>query len=181
VDFRFQAERELSQRFKQPPSHLDRAQFLQLQGRVYEHSPWIAEKLWDTGLKPEHDEIEALHRDLAAIVDAAPREKQLALLNAHPDLAGRLAVRGELTAESTSEQAGAGLDKCSPEEFRRFTELNDTYKRKFGFPFILAVKGKGRAEILENFEHRIHNDPDTEFRTALGEVHKIALLRLCDL
>ncbi len=167
--------------FKQPPSSLSRTQFMQLQGRDYEHSPWIAEKLWDAGLKPAHDEIEALHRDLAAIVDAAPRDRQLALLNAHPDLAGRLAVRGELTAESTSEQAGAGLDKCSADEFRRFTELNDAYKTKFGFPFILAVKGKGRAEILRNFEQRIHNTPDVEFRTALGEVHKIALLRLRDL
>ena len=90
-------------------------------------------------------------------------------------------MRGELTAESTSEQAGAGLDKCSPEEFRRFTELNSAYKAKFGFPFILAVKGKGRAEILQNFEQRIHNAPDVEFRTALNEVHKIALLRLMDL
>jgi OHCU decarboxylase len=171
----------MGERFKQSPSRLDRAQFLQLQGRVYEHSPWIAEKLWDSGLKAEHDRIEDLHRDLAAIVDAAPREKQLALLNAHPDLAGRLAMRGELTAESSSEQAGAGLDKCSPEEFRRFTELNDAYKGKFGFPFILAVKGKSRAEILQNFEHRIHNTPELEFRTALNEVHKIALLRLRDL
>lgn len=171
----------MSQLFRQPPSRLDRAQFLGLQGRVYEHSPWIAEALWDAGLKPEHDQVETLHRDLAAIVDAAPRERQLALLNAHPDLAGRLAVRGGLTAESTSEQAGAGLDKCSADEFRRFTELNDAYKKRFGFPFILAVKGKERAEILQNFEHRIHNTPDIEFRTALNEVHKIALLRLHDL
>ncbi len=171
----------MGQSFRQPPSRLDRAQFLQIQGRVYEHSLWIAEALWAAGLKPEHDDIDVLHHDLAAIVDAAPRDKQLALLNAHPDLAGRLAVRGELTAESSSEQAGAGLDKCSPEEFRRFTELNDAYKSKFRFPFILAVKGKGRADILRNFEQRIHNAPETEFRTALNEVHKIALLRLRDL
>jgi OHCU decarboxylase len=171
----------MGQAFKQPPSRLDRAQFLQLQGRVYEHSPWIAEALWDRGLTPAHNDINVLHRDLAAIVDAAPHERQLALLNAHPDLAGRLAMRGELTAESSSEQAGAGLDKCSADEFRRFTDLNDAYKKKFSFPFILAVKGKGRAEILQNFEQRIHNSPDAEFRTALGEVHKIALLRLRDL
>ena len=167
--------------FRQRPSTLDRTAFLQCQGRVYEHSPWIAETLWDAGLRAAHDEINALHRDCAAIVDAAPRARQLALLNAHPDLAGKLAVRGELTAESTSEQAGAGLDKCSPEEFRRFTELNTAYKAKFGFPFILAVKGKDRAEILRNFEHRIHNLPEIEFRTALNEVHKIALLRLREL
>ena len=98
----------MSQSFKQPPSHLDRAQFLHVQGRVYEHSPWIAEALWSAGLKPEHDQIETLHRDLAAIVDAAPRERQLALLNAHPDLAGRLAICGELTAESTLGTGGGG-------------------------------------------------------------------------
>lgn len=167
--------------FRRRPSTLDRAAFLQCQGRVYEHSPWIAEALWDAGLKAGRDEIEALHRDLAAIVDAAPRDRQLALLNAHPDLAGKLAVRGELTAESSSEQAGAGLDKCSPEEFQRFTELNTAYKTKFGFPFILAVKGRTRSEILRNFEQRIHNAPEVEFRTALNEVHKIALLRLREL
>ena len=171
----------MGQRFKQPPSALDRSHFVTLHGRVYEHSPWIAEALWDAGLKPAHDEVEALHRALESIVEAAPPARQLALLNAHPDLAGRLAVRGELTADSTSEQAGAGLDKCSPEEFRRFTELNEAYKKRFGFPFILAVKGKQRAEILANFEQRIHHDPETEFRTALDQVHRIALLRLMDL
>ena len=90
-------------------------------------------------------------------------------------------MRGELTAESTSEQASAGLDKCTPAEFQRFTALNDSYKRKFPFPFIMAVKGKSRGEILEAFERRIYHDEDTEFRTALAEVHKIALIRLRDL
>ena len=171
----------MAQTFKRPPSGLDRTQFVALYGRVYEHSPWIAEAAWSMGLKARHDTVEGLHQELAAIVDAAPRERQSALLNAHPDLAGRLAVRGELTAESTSEQASAGLDKCSPEEFQRFTELNDAYRRKFPFPFIMAVKGKSRAEILEAFERRIHHDEGVEFRTALAEVHKIALLRLRDL
>jgi len=90
-------------------------------------------------------------------------------------------VRGELTAESTSEQASAGLDKCTPAEFQRFTELNDSYKRKFPFPFIMAVKGKSRSEILEAFERRMHHDEGMEFRTAIAEVHKIALIRLRDL
>ena len=171
----------MAQTFKRPPSGLDRAQFVTLYGRVYEHSPWIAEAVWSAGLTPRHDTVEGLHEALAAIVDAAPRAQQLALLNAHPDLAGRLAVRGELTAESTSEQTSAGLDKCSPDEFRRFTELNDAYQRKFPFPFIMAVKGKSRAEILEAFERRVHHAEDVEFRTALAEVHKIALLRLRDL
>ena len=171
----------MAQTFKRPPSGLDRAQFVALYGRVYEHSPWIAESAWSHGLKAQHDTVEGLHEGLAAIVDAAPRERQLALLNAHPDLAGRLAVRGELTAESTSEQASAGLDKCTPAEFQRFTELNEAYRRKFPFPFIMAVNGKSRAEILEAFERRMHHDEAAEFRTALAEVHKIALLRLCDM
>jgi len=171
----------MAQRFKQPPSSLDRDGFVALYGRAYEHSPWIAETLWSAGLRPEHDTVEGLHRDLAAIVDAAARDRQLALLCAHPDLAGRLAVRGELTAESTSEQASAGLDKCTPAEFQRFTALNGAYKRRFPFPFIMAVKGKSRSEILAAFEQRIRNTEAVEFRTALSEVHKIALLRLRDL
>lgn len=171
----------MAQPFKRPPSKLDRNGFIDLYGRVYEHSPWIAEAAWDAGLNVACDTVEGLHRTLAAIIDAAPRQKQLALLCAHPDLAGRLAVRGELTAESSSEQASAGLDKCTPAEFNRFTELNDAYKARFGFPFILAVTGKSRAEILEAFERRVHNHPATEFCTALNEVHKIALIRLRDL
>lgn len=171
----------MSQAFKQSPIGLDKAAFVALHGRVYEHSPWIAEAAWNAGLSKAQDSVEGLHTVLAAIVDAAARDKQLALLNAHPDLAGRLAMRGELTTESTSEQASAGLDKCTPDEFQRFTALNATYKSRFAFPFIMAVKGKTRAEILHAFERRIHNDPETEFRTALNEVHKIALLRLRDL
>jgi len=171
----------MTQAFKRLPSKLDRGAFVELYGRVYENSPWIAEAAWDAGLDGPCDAVEGLHRTLAAIVDAAPREKQLALLCAHPDLAGRLAVRGELTAESSSEQASAGLDKCTPAEFRRFIELNDSYRRKFPFPFIMAVKGKSRGEILDAFERRIHHAEDLEFRTALAEVHKIALLRLRDL
>ena len=171
----------MAQTFKRLPGSLDRATFVELYGRVYEHSPWIAEAVWSAGLKAEHDTVEGLHAALAKIVDAAPRERQLALLCAHPDLAGRLAMRGELTAESTTEQASAGLDKCAPDEFRRFTELNDAYRRKFPFPFIMAVKGKSRGEILAAFESRIHHGADVEFRTALAEVHKIAMLRLRDL
>ena len=171
----------MAQTFKRPPSGLDRTQFVTLYGRVYEHSPWIVEAAWSKGLQPAHDTVEGLHETLAAIVDAAPRARQLALLNAHPDLAGRLAVSGELTAESTTEQASAGLDKCSPDEFRRFTALNDAYKGKFPFPFIMAVKGKSRADILDAFERRVHHSEDVEFATALAEVHKIALLRLREL
>lgn len=161
------------------PSEMDRAAFLARFGPVFEHSSWIAEEAWDAELRP--DTAEGLHAAMVAVLRDAPREQQLALLNAHPDLAGKLAVRGELTADSTSEQAGAGLDRCTPAEFQRFTELNDAYKAKFGFPFILAVKGRSRAEILQAFEQRIHNTPDVEFETALAQVERIALLRLKDL
>ncbi|WP_431862045.1 2-oxo-4-hydroxy-4-carboxy-5-ureidoimidazoline decarboxylase [Azospirillum sp.] len=161
------------------PGDMDRDAFVARFGPVFEHSPWIAEEAWDARLRP--DTAEGLHAALVAVLRDAPRERQLALLNAHPDLAGKLAVRGALTADSTAEQASAGLDRCTPEEFARFTELNDAYKARFGFPFILAVKGRTRAEILEAFERRIHNTPEEEFATALGQVERIALLRLKDL
>ena len=112
------------------------------------------------------------------IVDAAGDERQLDLLRAHPELAGKLAIAGGLTAESSAEQAGAGLDSCTPAEFARFSDLNDRYGARFGHPFIIAVRGLDRAAILDAFESRVGNDRDTEFATALAEVHKIARLRL---
>jgi 2-oxo-4-hydroxy-4-carboxy-5-ureidoimidazoline decarboxylase len=163
---------------KQPPRALSRAAFLALYGPVYEHSPWIAEAVFDSGLTDDHRTAEGLQAAMAAVVENAPQERRLALLRAHPDLAGRLAIRGELTPQSAAEQAGAGLGDCSSEEFQLFTVLNEAYKAKFGFPFIMAVKGHSRAEILAAFDRRVGNDPALEFRTALDEVHKIALLRL---
>ena len=115
------------------------------------------------------------------IVETAAEEEQLKLIRAHPDLAGRAAVAGELTPESTSEQASAGIDRCTPEEFERFQRFNDLYKRKFGFPFVMAVKGSNRHEILAAFEERVRNDLGTEVRRALDEIHKIAQLRLSEL
>jgi OHCU decarboxylase len=117
--------------------------------------------------------VEALRR--------APRARQLDLIRAHPDLAGRAAIRGELTAASSAEQASAGLDQCTQQEFRRFQELNDSYQKKFRFPFILAVKDKSRAEILADFEQRLDNPPEAEFHEALNQVARIAQLRLADL
>ncbi len=169
------------QSFRRPPGQLNRDEFLAVYGGVYEHSPWIAEAVFDAGLTRQHDAVDGLHRALAAVVDAAPRERRLALLRAHPDLAGRLAMRGDLTAASTAEQASAGLDKCTPEEFARFGRLNEAYREKFGFPFVMAVRGRSRAEILAAFERRLANDAGTELATAIEEVHKIALLRLCEL
>ncbi len=163
------------------PSRLDRDAFIAVFGGVYEHSPWIAGVAWDGGLTAAHDDAGSLHAVLSAIVDAADKDAQLALLRAHPDLAGKLAVRGELTAESTGEQAGAGLDQCTPAEFEEFQSLNGRYKESFGFPFILAVKGRDRMEILDNFRSRIDNSADVEFAEALNQVHRIAELRLNDI
>ncbi|WAJ35996.1 2-oxo-4-hydroxy-4-carboxy-5-ureidoimidazoline decarboxylase [Pseudomonas sp. GOM7] len=160
------------------PSSLSRDAFVEAFADIYEHSPWVAEQAYDQGLDASLDEVETLHQRMAAILLDASREAQLALIKAHPDLAGKAAIRGELTASSTSEQAGAGIHECSAEEFTRFTELNDAYKARFGFPFIKAVKGSNRHQILAAFEQRIHNTPEQEFATALAEINQIALFRL---
>ena len=152
-------------------------------GGIYEHSPWVAASLWNQGLGPDDRHLSRFATRMRDIVDAAGHERQLALLRAHPELAGKLAIAGGLTAESSSEQAGAGLDSCTPAEFASYSDLNDRYGARFGHPFIIAVRGLDRAAILAAFESRIDNDRATEFATALAEVHKIALLRLellCD-
>ena len=160
------------------PSKMDSATFSQTFGGVYEHSPWIADRLALQGLSEAHDTALGLHEGMREIVNHADSQALLGLLRAHPDLAGRLAVRGELTPESTAEQAGSGLDQCTEEEFSEFSDLNDRYKKRFGFPFILAVRGRARPEILRLFRQRIENDRDTEFREALEQVHRIALMRI---
>ena len=160
------------------PSRLSREDFVKVFADIYEHSPWVAEKAFDLGLDESVDEIDGLHQRMADILLSASFSAQLALINAHPDLAGKAAIRGELTASSTAEQAGAGISECSAEEFARFTELNDAYKAKFGFPFIKAVKGSNRQQILAAFEERIHHSAEQEFQTALAEINKIALFRL---
>jgi OHCU decarboxylase len=119
-----------------------------------------------------------VHAALAAVFRTASPQERLGVLRAHPDLAGRLAISGELTEDSRKEQSGAGLDRLSPAEHARFTELNSSYVEKFGFPFIIAVKGLGKDDILSAFETRIGNVQDEEFATATAQVEKIALLRL---
>ncbi|HEV7306917.1 2-oxo-4-hydroxy-4-carboxy-5-ureidoimidazoline decarboxylase [Ensifer sp.] len=155
----------------------DRDDFVARFGGVFEHSPWVAERAFDraaaTGLTAG-----TVHSALCqAFRTALPREK-MQVLRAHPDLAGKLAVAGKLTADSTAEQASAGLDRLTPEEHQRFTALNDAYTQKFGFPFIIAVKGLTKGQILSAFERRIDNSPEEEFETACVQVEKIARLRL---
>ena len=163
------------------PSTLDRDAFVAAFADIYEHSPWVAEKAYDLGQLSELDEIEALHQRMSDILLSADHAAQLALINAHPDLAGKAAIQGELTESSTNEQAGAGIHQCNAEEFERFTELNDAYKEKFKFPFIMAVKGSNRHQILASFEKRIHNSVEAEFKEALAQINLIALFRLLQL
>ena len=137
---------------------------------------------WSTACLPaECDRAAGLHGALCSVFRAASHDERLGVLRAHPDLAGRLALAGGLTDDSTKEQASAGLDSLAPEELARFTKLNDAYQQKFGFPFIMAVKGRSKGKILAAFQKRIENDAETEFHTACGEVERIALLRLQDL
>lgn len=164
--------------FTNDPHAMSKSQFVSAYGGVYEHSAWIAEQAFDAGLVENATEVSALHGQLRDIIEGAGLDPQLVLLRAHPDLAGKLAKSGELTEESTSEQAGAGLDECTDAEFAEFTQLNDTYKSTFGFPYILAVKGRHRTEILDNFRSRVGNTAEQELREALDQVHQIARLRL---
>ena len=154
---------------------MDRAAFVSALGGIFEHSPWVADGA--SVLRP-FASIDALHTAMRKVVADAGEAQQLALLRAHPELAGRAAVHGELTADSTNEQAGAGLSQCSPEEFARLQDLNARYNAKFGFPFILAVKGYDRAGILAQFARRVDHDRATEFAESLGQIAKITRFRL---
>ncbi|MFF0950873.1 2-oxo-4-hydroxy-4-carboxy-5-ureidoimidazoline decarboxylase [Rhizobium leguminosarum] len=157
---------------------MSREDFVSRFGGVFEHSPFIAERAYDAGHVTEPLTAAGVHASLAAVFRAASPQERLGVLSAHPDLAGRLAIAGELTEDSRKEQSGAGLDRLSPTEHARFTELNLAYVEKFGFPFIIAVKGLGKDDILSAFETRIGNGRDEEFATATAQVERIALLRL---
>ncbi|MDX0693179.1 allantoinase PuuE [Sinorhizobium medicae] len=160
------------------PSRLSKDDFISRFGGVFEHSDWIARRAFAGELAPANDTASGLHAALCAVFREASEEERLAVLNAHPDLAGKLAQAKRLTESSTSEQASAGLDALTDEERERFTALNDAYVEKFGFPFIMAVKGRSKDEILAAFETRIGNDGKAEFNTACLQVERIALLRL---
>ncbi len=150
-------------------------------GGVYEHSPWIAAAAYDAGLTPSSDTADGLAKALAAAAAKGRVDEKRALIQAHPDLAGKLALAKTLTPESTREQASAGLDQLTPEELHKFGELNDAYRARFDMPFIMAVKGKSKADILAAFQRRLANDADAETRSALTEIDEIAALRLRDI
>ncbi len=160
------------------PSEMPQQEFVQTYGDIFEHSTWIPQAAWEGELGAAHDTAIGLHSALCRIFRRATDAQRLAVLRAHPDLAGKLADAKQLTNSSTSEQAGAGLDALTDAQRREFQELNTRYTEKFGFPFIIAVKGLTKDQILQAFITRIDNDPNTEFTTACQQVERIALLRL---
>lgn len=154
---------------------LSDAEFVDALKDIFEHSPWVAERVADLR---NFKSVRSLHSAMVEAVSMASERKQLALIKAHPDLAGKAALAGDLTDSSTSEQAGAGLDRLSDAEYKSFHQLNDAYKSKFGFPFILAVKGHDKHSILKAFEARLKNDDDSEKEEALRQIGEIARFRL---
>jgi OHCU decarboxylase len=147
-------------------------------GALFEHSPWVAHQAWR---RRPFESTGALHAAFEAAMRSAPRERQLALIRAHPELAGREAEEGELTEESSREQASAGLDRLSPAEHAQLTELNRRYGEHFGFPMIVCVQEHTKDSILAWGRVRLERSPEEEVATALGEIAKIADLRLKEL
>ncbi len=161
-----------------PPSTLNETQFIAEYGGIYEHSPWIAREAWSQGLDSRADEPEELAGRMAKVVHCASIDEQLALIRAHPDLANRTAIGEQLSIDSTREQKSAELDRCTAAEFERFQKLNQSYRMKFDFPFVIAVKGLDKNEILSQFGQRLHHDHDLERCNAIEQIHRIAYLRL---
>ena len=154
-----------------------RDEFVAALAGVFEHAPWVAAAA--QGRVP-FASVAAVHEALVGAVRAAPREQQLAFVRSHPELGSKVAQAGDLTAESKAEQGSLGLDRLSAEEFARFQKLNTSYSQKFGFPFIMAVKGRSKAEIMAAFEERLEHETDEEFDAAIVQIELIALLRLKD-
>lgn len=153
-----------------------REQFVARYGGVYELSPWVAEESYVQAA--DVSDASKLARIFAGCVDAAPMNRKLALIRAHPDLAGKAAIAGDLTQQSSEEQRSAGIDRCTPQEYAEFQSLNAKYREKFGFPFVMAVRNSNRRDILDAFAKRFENDRDTELATAIAEIHEIARMRL---
>ncbi len=158
-------------------NQLDQHDFTHTLADIFEHSPWVAERVW---AKRPFASVDDLHAAMCLTLAAADDAAKLGLIRAHPKLAGKAAIRGELTAASTQEQTGAGLGQCSPEEFAEITALNDAYDLAFGFPFILAVRGHDRGSIIANMRARIANERDAEIAEALRQIERIAAFRLDD-
>ena len=168
------------QRFERPSS-MDRARFVERFGGVFEHSPWVADRAFDLELGPAHDSATGLHNALCRVFRSASAEERLGVLTAHPDLAGKLAQAKRLTADSSREQASAGLDALTDAERAEFQQMNSAYVARHGFPFIIAVRDNTKASILAAFQTRLAHDRATELATACAQVERIAALRLKDM
>jgi 2-oxo-4-hydroxy-4-carboxy-5-ureidoimidazoline decarboxylase len=155
----------------------DRGAFVAALGHLFEHSPWVAD---ETFPKRPFRDLEALHQALCDTLTGAQAERQLALIRAHPDLAGRLARVGELTAASAREQSSAGLDRLTPTESAEIQRLNGAYRDRFGFPFVICARLNAKETILSAMRARVGNSREAELSTALGEIAKIARLRLSE-
>ena len=160
------------------PSRMSKEDFVRRFAGIFEHSLWIAERAFDLELAPAHDNAVGLHNALARVFRTASADERLKVLRAHPDLAGKLAAAKRLTADSTKEQASAGLDALTDAERAGFQTLNKSYTEKFGFPFIIAVRGLSKADILQAFKTRLEGTAKNEFVTACEQVERIAFLRL---
>jgi 2-oxo-4-hydroxy-4-carboxy-5-ureidoimidazoline decarboxylase len=158
-----------------PINAMDRAAFVQKFGGIFENSPWVADKAWE---KRPFASLEDMHAAMVAVAKNAPAAQQLALLQSHPDLAGKEAQAGTMTSSSVAEQASAGLNALSPAEFAELSGLNAAYKAKFGFPFIIAVRMHNKEGIFFEFKRRLQNDTQTEFANDLQNVYVITRLRL---
>lgn len=156
---------------------MDQAQFTAALGFVFELSPWVVARAHAAGGFADR---EALHAAMMVVLRAAPEAEKLALIRAHPELAGKAAIAKTLTAESQSEQAGAGLDRLTPDEYARFHALNAAYAARFGFPFIICVRLNDKASILAAMERRLTHDPAAETAEALAQIGLISRLRLFD-
>jgi OHCU decarboxylase len=159
-------------------NEMDQEGFMARFHSLFEHSPWVAEEAWRS--RP-FGSVEEMWRAFEDAMYAAPRERQLDLIRAHPDLAGKAAVAGELTQESTREQASAGLNRLSPGEFELFTRMNREYREKFGLPMVVCVREHTKESILENVQSRLGNSRGEEIQMALTEISKISHYRLLDL
>ncbi len=163
------------------PSRLSQTEFLATFGGVFEKSEWIAKSLFISGIKKNYDTADSLHKAMVKLFRESSHKKKLDVLLAHPDLAGKLAQRGELTKESQNEQSSAGLNQLTSDEFLDFQSLNAAYMNKHAFPFIIAVKGLTKWEILSQFRKRVNNSNVAEFKEACSQVEKIAYIRIKDI
>ena len=157
---------------------MDATSFVQLLGGVFEHSPWVAQQV--VNQRPFATLVQ-LHAAMVSVIEGAGTTAQLRLIRTHPEVAGKAALRGELTTESTREKSGAGLDQCSPEEFAALQGRNTEYKARFGFPFIVAVRGHTRQSVIALMGQRLANSAEVETKECLQQIYRIGLFRLQDM